>query len=193
VRDQLGAAIFGASILNSAFLTAFRLPNLFRRLLGEGSLTAGVPADSSGRTARDWKTRSLCAAQQGCQLAHRGDGHAGRAGDVAVQQSRRLTGQDENGTLVADLTVILFPYLAFVCIAAALNATLNVFQRFTEPALSPIWLNLSMIATLGGAGLHLRHADGRAALAVRGRADWRIFADDGPDGSVDARRLAAAP
>jgi putative peptidoglycan lipid II flippase len=41
-----------------------------------------------------------------------------------------------------------------VCIAAAFNATLNVFQRFTEPALSPIWLNLSMIATLGGAGLH---------------------------------------
>ncbi|MFA5057080.1 MAG: murein biosynthesis integral membrane protein MurJ, partial [Opitutaceae bacterium] len=43
---------------------------------------------------------------------------------------------------------------AFVCIAAAFNATLNVFDRFTEPALSPIWLNLAMIFTLGGAGLH---------------------------------------
>ena len=40
VRDQLSAAIFGASELNSAFITAFSLPNLFRRLLGEGSLTA---------------------------------------------------------------------------------------------------------------------------------------------------------
>ena len=40
MRDILGAAIFGAGLLNSAFLTAFRLPNLFRRLLGEGSLTA---------------------------------------------------------------------------------------------------------------------------------------------------------
>ncbi|MEJ1974630.1 MAG: lipid II flippase MurJ [Lacunisphaera sp.] len=40
VRDQLGAAIFGASVLNTAFLSAFRLPNLFRRLLGEGALTA---------------------------------------------------------------------------------------------------------------------------------------------------------
>lgn len=40
VRDQLSAAIFGTSALNSAFIMAFALPNLFRRLLGEGSLTA---------------------------------------------------------------------------------------------------------------------------------------------------------
>ena len=40
VRDALAAAILGATIFNTAFLTAFRLPNLFRRLLGEGSLTA---------------------------------------------------------------------------------------------------------------------------------------------------------
>jgi putative peptidoglycan lipid II flippase len=40
VRDQLSAAVFGTSALNSAFITAFSLPNLFRRFLGEGSLTA---------------------------------------------------------------------------------------------------------------------------------------------------------
>ena len=51
------------------------------------------------------------------------------------------------------MTAILFPYLAFICIAAAFNATLNVFDRFTEPALSPIWLNLCMIAAMGGAAL----------------------------------------
>ena len=46
------------------------------------------------------------------------------------------------------------PYLVFVCLAAAFSAALNVFQRFLEPALSPIWLNLAMIASLGGAGMH---------------------------------------
>ena len=40
VRDSLTAAVFGASALASAFYTAFTLPNLFRRLLGEGALTA---------------------------------------------------------------------------------------------------------------------------------------------------------
>lgn len=38
VRDQLSAAVFGTSALNSAFITAFSLPNLFRRFLGEGSI-----------------------------------------------------------------------------------------------------------------------------------------------------------
>jgi putative peptidoglycan lipid II flippase len=73
---------------------------------------------------------------------------------VLFAHSRSIGGQEEKWYLAADLTVILFPYLMFICVAAAFNATLNVFQHFTEPALSPIWLNLSMILTLGGAGLH---------------------------------------
>lgn len=154
VRDQLGAAIFGASILNSAFLTAFRLPNLFRRLLGEGSLTAAfLPTlqeelhlnSKPGAFALLNKVVSWLAVITGALVV---------AAMLLFSQSRRLTGQEDKWYLVADLTVILFPYLALVCIAAALNATLNVFQRFTEPALSPIWLNLAMILSLGGAGLH---------------------------------------
>ena len=61
--------------------------------------------------------------------------------------------------VAADLAVLLFPYLALIALAAACNATLNVLQRFTEPALSPIWLNLMMIASLGGAGLHFAHTE----------------------------------
>mgnify|MGYP006188675451 CR=1 FL=1 len=41
-RDQLTAAIFGASAIGSAFILAFQIPNLFRRLLGEGALTAAI-------------------------------------------------------------------------------------------------------------------------------------------------------
>ena len=40
VRDMLAASIFGTSLLYSAFITAFSWPNLFRRLLGEGSMSA---------------------------------------------------------------------------------------------------------------------------------------------------------
>ncbi|MBC8041141.1 MAG: murein biosynthesis integral membrane protein MurJ, partial [Opitutaceae bacterium] len=39
---MLTTAVFGAGALNSAFVTAFTLPNLFRRLLGEGALTAAL-------------------------------------------------------------------------------------------------------------------------------------------------------
>ncbi|MFL3659249.1 MAG: lipid II flippase MurJ, partial [Opitutales bacterium] len=41
-RDILVTAVFGTSLLNSAFATAFTLPNLFRRLLGEGALSAAL-------------------------------------------------------------------------------------------------------------------------------------------------------
>lgn len=154
MRDQLGAAIFGASVLNSAFLTAFRLPNLFRRLLGEGSLTAAFLPTLQEELHGTGKPGAFALLNKVVSWLTVLTGTLVVLAMLLFSQSRRLTGHDEKWYLVADLTVILFPYLAFVCIAAALNATLNVFQRFTEPALSPIWLNLSMILTLGGAGLH---------------------------------------
>ena len=59
--------------------------------------------------------------------------------------------------MAADLAVVLFPYLSLISLAAACSAALNVLGHFVEPALSPIWLNLAMIATLAGAGLHFAH------------------------------------
>ena len=164
LRDQLGAAIFGASLLNSAFLTAFRLPNLFRRLLGEGSLTAAfLPTlqeelhanDRAGAYTLLNKVTSWLLIATGAIVVLVAL-FASRAVTFALASAARfgwLLHAADRWQLVAQLTVILFPYLAFVCIAAAFNTTLNVFDRFTEPALSPIWLNLTMIFTLGGAGL----------------------------------------
>jgi len=157
VRESLTAGIFGVAAPLSAFYTAYRLPNLFRRLLGEGSLTAAfLPTlqealHEHGRPGAfallnkvaSWLLLVTCAV---VALAM-----------VVFSQSRVFPGQEERWYVAADLTVILFPYLVFVCIAAAFNATLNVLEHFTEPALSPIWLNLAWIAALGGAGLHFAH------------------------------------
>ncbi len=41
VRNVLMATMFGTSLVQSAFVVAFRIPNLFRRLFGEGALSAG--------------------------------------------------------------------------------------------------------------------------------------------------------
>lgn len=60
-RDLLSAAIFGASLLNDAFVTAFSLPNLFRRLLGEGTLTAAfIPLLQDELHERDRAGLSRC-------------------------------------------------------------------------------------------------------------------------------------
>jgi putative peptidoglycan lipid II flippase len=158
-RDTLSADIFGASVLNSAFLTAFRLPNLFRRLLGEGSLTAAfLPTLQHELHDRGRPGAYVLLNQVTSWLALVTGTLAGIAMFLLGHSRGILPGLAGRWYLIADLSVLLFPYLAFVCLAAALNATLNVFEHFTEPALSPIWLNLSMIATLGGAGLHFAHS-----------------------------------
>lgn len=165
MRDQLSAAVFGTSALNSAFITAFSLPNLFRRLLGEGSLTAAfVPTLQDELNENEDPGAFVLLSQVASWLLVATGGLVG-VGMLLFSQSRLLAGHDDKWYLAADLTVVLFPYLALVCLAAAFSATLNVMQRFTEPALSPIWLNLSMIVALGGAGLHF-------AATPEGRMHW---------------------
>ena len=154
LRDELSAAIFGANLLLSAFYTAFRLPNLFRRLLGEGSLTAAFLPTLQEELHEHGRPGAFALLNKVTSWLVVVSGGVVAVAMVLFAHSRSIGGQEEKWYLAADLTVILFPYLMFICVAAAFNATLNVFQHFTEPALSPIWLNLSMILTLGGAGLH---------------------------------------
>ena len=157
VRDSLAVAIFGTGEVLSTYYTAYRLPNLFRRLLGEGSLTAAFLPTLQEELHERGKTGAFALLNQVTSwLLLVTCGLAGTAMLICSQARHWATLSPELGD-VADLSVLLFPYLVLVCIAAAFNATLNVFRRFTEPALSPIWLNLAMIVSLGGAGLHWAH------------------------------------
>ena len=156
-RDQVSAAVFGGSVFNDAFVTAFTLPNLFRRLLGEGALTAAFVPTLQEELRDNGEPGAFL-------LLNKVASWLFLIASVVViiamglcSQSRLISGQEDKWYLAGDLTVIMFPYLAFICLAAAFNATLNVLQRFTEPALSPIWLNLTMIVSLAGAGLHFAH------------------------------------
>ncbi len=165
IRDQLSAAVFGTTALASAFVTAFRVPNLFRRLLGEGSLTAAlVPTlqDSLQKAGRPAAFELMSqVASWLCVVC----GTIVGVAMLLASQARWWPGLEERWYVSADLAVWLFPYLLFVCLAAVFSAMLNVLQRFTEPALSPIWLNVSMIAALGLAGLQL-------AETAEGRMRW---------------------
>ncbi|HVZ63050.1 MAG TPA: murein biosynthesis integral membrane protein MurJ [Lacunisphaera sp.] len=154
VRDQLGAAIFGSSLLNTAFLSAFRLPNLFRRLLGEGALTAAFQPTLQHELHEHGRDAAFALLNKVTSWLLLICGGLATVLMLVFSQSRRLPGHEDKWYLLADLTVILVPYLVLVCLAAPFSATLNVLHRFLEPALSPISLNLAMIVSLGGAGLH---------------------------------------
>jgi putative peptidoglycan lipid II flippase len=162
VREIFIAAVFGTSALNSAFVSAFTLPNLFRRLLGEGALTAAfVPTlahelehrQRAAAFALVSKVTSwlLVVTVSVVALAMLASANAGRLLGLlgglgpAEDTARRFL-------LAADLAVILFPYMIFVCLAAAFSAACQVLGRFSEPALSPVWLNLTILAALGLGG-----------------------------------------
>jgi len=160
-RDMMVTAVFGVSALASSFYTAFTLPNLFRRLLGEGALTAAlVPTLQEELRARDRAGAFALVNSVGSWLfAVTGAIVAGAM--AALWVAGRMTAEGTNWGLAdgaarrwleaMDLAVILFPYLVFVCLAAVFSATLQTLERFLEPALNPVWLNLAMLGLLGGA------------------------------------------
>jgi putative peptidoglycan lipid II flippase len=154
VRDALALAIFGSTWLTDAFYTAFSLPNLFRRLLAEGSLTAAFIPNLQEELLLRRREGAFSLLSQVVSWLAVVTGGLVAAAMLGFGHSRLLPGHELKFYVAADLTVLLFPYLFLISLAAAFNATLNVLEHFTEPALSPIWLNLAMIASLGGAGLH---------------------------------------
>ena len=158
-REILIAAVFGTSALSSAFVSAFTLPNLFRRLLGEGALTAAFVPTLSHELEHNQRAGAFALVSKVASWLFVVTAALVVAAMVLMANAAgllRLTGNlgMEPDTvrrllLGADLAVILFPYMVFVCLAAAFSAACQVLGRFTEPALSPVWLNLAIIGALG--------------------------------------------
>ena len=152
LRDILIFAVLGASLFNSAFLVAFTLPNLFRRLLGEGALTSAfVPVlsdelEEGGKPAGYLFLNRVLTRLFLLLLA------LTALGMGASWALRLVEGLPTRWYLVGELNLIMLPYMILICLAALLGACLNVLGRFAIPALSPILLNLSMLFFLGVLG-----------------------------------------
>ncbi len=158
-REMAIAAAFGATALGSAFATAFTLPNLFRRLLGEGALTAALVPTLQEETARGGKAAALRLVSEVATWTLLAAGVITAAamallGAHAWWGPQLLAWGWEADTVArwelgAELGVILFPYMVTVCLAAVFSAALQTRGRFLEPALNPVWLNLCMVGLLG--------------------------------------------
>jgi putative peptidoglycan lipid II flippase len=156
-RDYLQASIFGTGELLSAFVTANIFPNLFRRLLAEGSLTAAFVPVLQEELHHNGRPGAFALLSKVTSWLMAAAGGVALLAMLLFSQSRLVHGLPERWYIGADLAVILFPYLAMVSLAAAFCGALNVLEHFKEPAFNPIWLNLAIIASLGAAGLHFAH------------------------------------
>ena len=150
VRELLMAAMFGASAMTDAFNVAFRIPHMFRRVLGEGAFSqAFVPVLAATR------------AEQGDEAARR------LIDRVATALSWVLVLTCVAGVLAAPLLVwalasgmrqeprgfdaavlmtrLMFPYIGFMSLVTLAAGVLNTWKQFAVPAATPVLLNLAMI------------------------------------------------
>ncbi|WP_262029353.1 murein biosynthesis integral membrane protein MurJ [Microvirga sp. Mcv34] len=169
VRDMLFAQALGAGPVADAFLAAFRLPNLVRRIVGEGGLNpALIPAlsalepDEAAATAGDVLSVFGLALLGLTALVEIG------AGLLALVLAPGL--HDDGGTLalVALYTRLSFPIVLSVTLASVGATLLNMRGRFAATALAPLAVNGGLILALVAmeAGLSLPLAEKAAWLAL---------------------------
>ncbi len=150
VRDMVVSRLFGAGLATDAFFAAFQIPNMLRRFFAEGALTSAfIPTFSA-------------------TLTHRGDEKARELANTCftlltiVMAIITLLGILFSPAIVGcmfpgftsvlgkfELTVLLnrlmFPYIFFISLVALCMGILNTLRHFFTPAISTVFLNISMI------------------------------------------------
>jgi putative peptidoglycan lipid II flippase len=143
VRDMATASLLGMSGggVMDAFVVAFRIPNLFRRLFGEGALAASYVPVLARRLEQDraaaWQVASAVFTWLSVLLA------GILVAAEAICGLVWLAWGDAPGmALLVGLTAAMMPYMLFICLAAQVAATLQCLSEFRVPALAPTLLNI---------------------------------------------------
>jgi putative peptidoglycan lipid II flippase len=148
LRDIIIAYHFGTSLLASAFFVAFTIPNLFRRLFGEGALSAAfIPVFIETRTKEGDKAAWAMAAKVVTMAAAVLTAVA-ILGVLLFSIGLRCPGVSEKWLTTFALSRVMFPYVLFICLAALSMAVLNSYKHFATSAFAPCLLNIILIVAM---------------------------------------------
>ena len=151
VREMAIAYAFGANATTDAFWVAFRIPNFMRRLFAEGSFsTAFVPVFTEVKETRSHEELKALVARVagvlgGVLLLVTAAGVLG-SDWLTAGFSPGAIDEPEKFRLTSQMLRITFPFLLFVSLTALAGGVLNSFHRFALPAITPVILNICMIA-----------------------------------------------
>jgi putative peptidoglycan lipid II flippase len=169
VREMVYAGFMGDSVVAGAFKTALMIPNLFRRLLGEGALTAAfIPIfkekEKQEGEAEMWKAANavlsglLIASSIIIILVVAGISltlFLGQSPSIAAAMAKAgtvhnatLTWMKPSTRLMLELAMIMFPYMLLVCVAAVYIGMLNARGHFFVPAFGASILNVVLITSV---------------------------------------------
>ena len=151
LRDVVIACLFGAGMAADAFIVAFRIPNLLRRLFGEGTLTVSfIPVFTDYRACRSEeearKLADVTFTLLGLILLVVTALGIWLSPWIIRLLASGFSDQPGKFELAVLLNRIMFPYVFFICLVALFMGVLNTLRHFFAPAFSPVILNVVMIA-----------------------------------------------
>ena len=151
-RDVLFANFLGANILSDVFLFAFRLPNLFRRILAEGVMNSVfIPlyikqSKESQTLANDFTSAIflifLIITSLMTVIVYF------FSGQITALLAPGFLENEDQFNFAIQLIPIIFPFLIFVTLSAVISSVLNIRGRFFLPSFLSVILNVFMIVTL---------------------------------------------
>ncbi len=146
LRDAVFGHVFGAGAVWDSYTVAYMIPNLFRRLFGEGALSAAfIPVYSEAIESGDKELAQRLGRATLWLLV------VTLAGVVLVGQGIIATlgwvfGDNPDTALTLILAAMVLPYVILVCLVALMGGMLNARYHFSCPALAPVVLNVFLIA-----------------------------------------------
>lgn len=149
LRDAATAALFGLSAggVMDAFVLAFRIPNLFRRLFGEGVLASSYLPVLSATLERDpkdaWRLASVVFLRLAVMLLV-----LVAVGEAVLAGIGALAGDSSEIRMFVSLAAVMLPYTFLICLTAQVAATLHALGHFALPALVPTILNICWLAAV---------------------------------------------
>jgi len=153
VRDILIAAILGVGPVAEAFFVAQKLPNMFRRLFGEGAFNAAFVPEFAGLLAAEGHAAARQFAVEAFAVMAFWLGVLTIAGELFMPQMMAVLAPGfaaipAKFQLAVDLSRITFPYLLLICLAALVSGVLNGMDRFTAAAASYLLYNVVSIGCM---------------------------------------------
>ena len=147
------AALLGAGPVADAFLVAFKLPNFFRRLFGEGAFNNAFVPIFSGLLAASGRPAALAFAEGALILMILSQAVISVIAELGMPYlvmalAPGFIGDPLRFDLAVELTRITFPYLMLMSLAALFSGVLNAMDRFAAAAATPVLLNLCLMAAM---------------------------------------------
>ncbi|WP_225198362.1 murein biosynthesis integral membrane protein MurJ [Gluconobacter oxydans] len=151
VRDQLLAAFLGAGPVQDAYLIALRLPNMFRRLFGEGAFNAAFVPMFTERYETKGHQSALRFAGQALSGLMLWLALLTILAEIFMPLVVECIGSGLTGTrfeTAVHLSRITFPYMLLICGAALVSGVLNGLGKFTAAAAAYVTFNIIGIAAI---------------------------------------------